>query len=254
MQRAERFLLEAYAFRGGLRANRRRDGPAVDIAEAGLAEGFLQHAGAAEAEGAGLSRQRRRQIGATADNRNRNREELVVLGCAVDDGRDAAARLQRTFHAGQGLLLVREVDQTDARDDRVERAFRYVQLLAVQHLGLDIAKPGIACIRFGEGQDVRRNVGGQHTAGGSDARRGLQRLVARASRHVEYPVARFDRGHVEHDLGCRPEPGTQQRTPVVPGLGGGLPLLAGGFLILDGIERFCSGCRCHGDVSLSFGC
>ena len=45
-----------------------------------------------------------------------------------------------------------------------------------------------------------------------------------------------DAGRVEHALGRRAEPVLQRRPPAVPGLGGVLPLPAGGGLVLDRIE------------------
>ena len=116
---------------------------------------------------------------------------------------------------------------------------RHVEILAVQHLGLDVAVSGLARVLRGEGEDVRRDVGGEHVAGRTDALGRLQRLIARAGSDVEHAVAGPDLRHVEHDLGRGPEPRAQQRAPVVPGSGGGLPLLAGHLLVLDGIERLC---------------
>ena len=71
-----------------------------------------------------------------------------------------------------------------------------------------------------------------HRAGGADPAGRGQGLAAGAGRHVEHPGAGRDAGGVEHALGRFAEPVLQRRPPAVPGLGGVLPLLAGGGLVL----------------------
>ena len=102
----------------------REMGPSVlvshDLAQAGALEQTLERARCAETERARLAGQRRRELRAPADDRDRHREARIPVGCRVDDRADPAAGPQRAAHAGQRAQLVGEVDQSDARDRRVE--------------------------------------------------------------------------------------------------------------------------------------
>ena len=66
----------------------------------------------------------------------------------------------------------------------------HVQLLAVEHSGLDVAQPGFARAALGEGEDVAGDVGGQHMTVGPDAPGRRERLAPGAGCHVEHPRRR----------------------------------------------------------------
>ena len=79
---------------------------------------------------------------AAADDGHRQREESVTLGCGVDLGRDLAAVAQPGTHAAQCLLLVREIDQADARDYRIEGAgIQFVQAFAIDNMATTVLMP-----------------------------------------------------------------------------------------------------------------
>ena len=126
----------------------------LDVPESRVAEGLFQYLRLAEAEGAGLTGQRWRQCGLAADDRYRYREKAVALGSRVDHGSHPAAVTQFVVHAAQCLLLVREVDQADPRDDYIEGArIQLIQALAVDGMGADIVQPGQAWGTLGVFQD-----------------------------------------------------------------------------------------------------
>ena len=199
-------------------------------------EGGLGDARAAEAERAGLPGRRRRQLGAAADDADRDGEEPVALRGRVDDRGDAAARAQRAAHAGQRGLLVREVDQPDPGDDRIEAGLLDVEVFAVELAGGDVVQAGVAGRLRRVLQDCRGDVGGQDVPGGADPACRGQALPAGAGGYVEHAAAGGDPGGVEHPLGGGAEPIFDDRPPPVPRLGGVLPLRAGGDLVLLRIE------------------
>src|SRR5712692_935308 len=114
MQRTERLSLKAHALRGRREAQGRFNYAHLDVSEAGLLNGLLEYAGGSEAERPGLAGQGWRQASSATDDRDRDREEPVSVGSRVDDGCCSAPFAQRLQHAGEGGLLVRKVDKTDA--------------------------------------------------------------------------------------------------------------------------------------------
>jgi len=85
-------------------------------------------------------------LGTIADDSNRDREELVSGRRRVHDCSEPATVAQRIADAGERPLLVREVDQPDTRDRRVERVVRQrVELLSVCFEGAQVGHPGLGC-------------------------------------------------------------------------------------------------------------
>jgi len=61
-------------------------------------------------------------------------------------------------------------------------------------------------------------------------------LFASAGGHVKDATSFTNIAHVQHEVGCLAQPFAQQGSPAVPGIGGFLPLRAGGFLETNGAE------------------
>src|SRR5262245_52959528 len=97
--------------------------------------------------------------------------------------------------------------------------------------------PCCASAACGKLENLGRDVSCQHIPVRADPGCCLQGLIAGTRRDIEYPAAWSNLGHVKHDLSGRPKPCAQERTPIIPGLRSGLPLLARGYLVLGGIER-----------------
>ena len=117
---------------------------------------------------------------------------------------------QRPPHAGQGRLLVGEVDEPDPRDHCVERAGReLVERLAVGLERLDVRDARLGRGLGGEGEDRRRDVRRHDPAARTDPAGGGQGLPARAGGDVENLRRRSRPGGVEHRLGGRPQPGLE---------------------------------------------
>ena len=95
VQRAERFALEADAFRRARELHRCIDPVHADVAESGALERGREHAVGTERERSRLSGQRRRKRCAAADDRDRRGEECIAIRRRVDDRRELAAGLQR---------------------------------------------------------------------------------------------------------------------------------------------------------------
>ena len=105
-------------------------------------------------------------------------------------GRHPPAVAERPAHAGQGTLLVGEVDEADPADDRVERPGRKrVERLPVRFEGLDVGQPGFDGGLGGVGEDRGGDVGGHDRAGRADPAGRRQGLAARSGRHVEHAGA-----------------------------------------------------------------
>src|SRR5713226_858478 len=114
MQCTERLSLKAHALRGRREAQGRFNDAHLDTSEASILNGLLEYAGGAEAERPGLTGQGWRQAGSATDDRDRDREEPVAFGSRVDHRCCPPPAAQRLQHAGEGGLLVRKVDKTDA--------------------------------------------------------------------------------------------------------------------------------------------
>ena len=132
------------------------------------------------------------------------------------------------MHLHQALQRIAKQHQSEPADHRVEaRGFDF-QVFAVGDLKLHVRQASALRVVFGQGEDGRRQVGGQHAAAGADAARDHQRLFASAGGNVEHPRAGADAGHAEHALGGPRKPGADQRTVRVPAWGRAVPLGAGG--------------------------
>ena len=110
-------------------------------------------------------------------------------------------------------VLVGEVDEPDARDDRVERARRHVELLAVDDLRLDVRQPGVARAALARSSRMRGEMSVASTCRRADAPGRRERLPAGAGGHVEHAAAGADTGQVEHHLGRLAEPGRRVSGP-----------------------------------------
>jgi hypothetical protein len=159
-----------------------------------------------------------------------------ALRGVIDDRGNAAAWPQRPEHAGERCLLIREVDQPHAGDDRIETGLIDIEVFAIQLAGGDGVQAGVARRLSRVLQDRRGDVGGQNLPGGTNAACCGQALPAGTGGYVEHPAARGDLGGVEHPLGRDAEPIFDDWPPPVPRLGGVLPLRAGGDLVLVRIE------------------
>src|SRR5579871_1554949 len=137
MQRAERFLFKSDAF--GRRLHREIGGHLLrrDVPKTRAIEGVLDDAGLAEAEGAGLTSQGRRQRGPTANDRDWTGKERVLVCCRVDDRADPFPRAKSTTHRRERFLLVWKIDQSDPRNDGVERIVLDWHLFAIGDQRLD---------------------------------------------------------------------------------------------------------------------
>src|SRR5579883_98550 len=170
------------------------------IAEASQPVRLFQHALCPQTEGSGLSGQWRWQLCAAANDGDGQREELVVLSGGIDNSGHPATWLQRSVHTAERLLLIREVNQSDARDHSVECFRLDLKILAVQHTRFYHAQPGSARIAGSKLENVRGDIGGQDVSFWTDAPGDGQRLAARARGHVENPTAGADICQVEHSL------------------------------------------------------
>ncbi|MDT4838278.1 hypothetical protein FQZ97_720320 [compost metagenome] len=177
------------------------------------------------------------QLRAAPDDADRHGEEGIAFGRGIHHGGETPARLQCVTDAGEGALLVGEVDQADARHRGVEGgAGQQVVALTIELTGFHVRQAGLLCRLPRMAKDRRRDVGGQHMAARAHATRGDQGLFARAGRHVEHARAGANGRHVQHGLGRGAEPAGQQGAPSVPGFSGVLPLRARGLAKLLGVE------------------
>ena len=123
------------------------------------------------------------------------------------------------------VFRVWKINESDARNDRIEARLRHIEFFAVEDFRFYIPVSGVAGIPGRKLQDGRRDVGRKHVALRPDAVRRLQGLVAGSRGDIEHPVTRLDPCHVEHSFGCGSKPLAQEGPPVVPCLGCRLPLL-----------------------------
>jgi hypothetical protein len=94
--------------------------------------------------------------------------------CRIDDGTQPTTRLQCFADARQGLLLIGEVDEADARNRRIEAARRYIEIFAIQDQRANVLMAFTEGILLAKLQDFRRNIGRHHQAIGTDAFGGMQ--------------------------------------------------------------------------------
>lgn len=191
MERAEGLLLEADALGSAGQPYRRGDGGDGDADQSGRLVGGLGDAGGAEAERAREARGGGGEAGDLTDDADRECEEGVAIRRGVDDRRKAAAGAEGPADLGQGALLVREVDETNAGDCGVVGAGGHGgQIFAVGLQRLDVLESGALCLRVGELEDRGGDVGGEHVPGRSNPACGRKGLPASAGGDVQDPCPR----------------------------------------------------------------
>src|SRR5579883_1408691 len=226
---------------------RRSNNARLYIAEASLPVRLFQHARRPKTEWSGLSGQWGGQLCAAANDGDGQREELIVLSGGIDDSGHPATWLQRSAHTAERLLLIREVNQADARDYSVECFRLDLKILAVQHPRFHHAQPGSACIASSKLENIRGDISGQDISSWTNAPGSGQRLTACARSHVENATIGAHACQVEHGLCGRAEPLLDERSPTIPGSSRRLPLVARGFLVVNGIKR-----RSHWSITYPF--
>ena len=156
MEGSERLPFEADAVGGRREQQRRGQGLDPDVGEARVLEGIPRDRQITEAERPGLTGQRRRKSCAPADQGDRLGEERVAFGGGVDDRRESSTVAQAGPDPPQGLGAVREVDQTQPGDRRVELLGPLAADLLTVHLaGDDVTQSVLVGGALGIGQ-VRR--------------------------------------------------------------------------------------------------
>ena len=96
---------------------------------------------------------------------------LLVLGPGSHRGEDAV-RLEAPVNACKRRIEVGDEHQSPARQRGIEGGVRQVERVGVHDLEIHVRNAEFGRPRLGEGQHVRRQVGGQHAAG---RRRGARR-------------------------------------------------------------------------------
>ena len=136
-------------------------------------------------------RGRGRQLRTAPDDRDRDRKEGVGGRCRETGQRDPPTRLQHPVSLRECLRAIREVDQTETREHRVERGLGEFEVFPVQHPCLELVgtETTLASILRGEAYQVRRDVSAQDVACRADACAavGASRAALSYYRHVFSP-------------------------------------------------------------------
>ena len=132
-----------------------------------------------------------------------------------DERAEAAAGLERRARCGQRRSGSGAEHEAEAAHDGVEagviRLQRQAQGLGIGDAGLHAREPGPLQLGAREFEDARRDVGGQHLAGGADAAGDVQRLLAGAGGDIEHARAGPDGAGVEQRSRGFAQPGAEQR-------------------------------------------